>query len=229
MAKRSFRRISHARRRGLRRPRRSFRRRLPSLSRGPRMQVAFPPMLKVKLRYVETATTITSTTGTLSEHRLRANTTFDPDATDIGHQAKYRDQLFALYKKAVVLRSKVTAKLFNATSNSAAICGIHHDDNASSALSAISRAESRGAQWRVIPADTDSVVTLRANYNAAKHWGKNPLTNVNQVHTTSADPTDVHSFIVFYQTSDGASDTIHLAYQMDMEVVFFDLVELSTS
>lgn len=219
-----------ARRRGRARPRR-FRGRgkIATLSRGPRQSVGFPPMLRVKLRYVEPFTSITSTIGALAEHRLRANSIFDPDATDVGHQPKYRDQLYAIYKKAVVLRSKVVVKAVPEASNSPGVFGIAHDDNASSALTAISRCEHRGSQWKMLGANTDQVVRLKAYYNAAKHFGKNPLSNVNLIHETGADPTTIHSWIIFWQTLDGTSDLMRISIVMEFDVVFFDHVEISTS
>lgn len=55
-----------------------------------------------KLRYQQ-VNTLTSTAGNIASLVFRANDLYDPYQTGIGHQALYRDQLFAMYEHARVL------------------------------------------------------------------------------------------------------------------------------
>jgi len=66
----------------------------------------FPDSLVVRLKYNEVYT-LTSTAGSIAKQVFRANSLFDPDFTNVGHQPMYYDQLSALYANYTVLGSKI--------------------------------------------------------------------------------------------------------------------------
>jgi len=217
------------RRRPTRSKRYTRRRGIPRLSRGPRMQVGFPPMMMFKHRYVEPTTTLTSTTGALAEFRVAANAMYDSNLTDAGHQPMYHDQLMALYHYYHVIRSKVTFIINTPASNDAVNIGAHHDDTGSSAISATSRAETRGGKWRNVPANTDKTYRFTLYYNAAKQYGRNVLANNDLRCSNAANATELQAFVLWVQNLAGATTVFQVGYQMDYTVVYTELREISTS
>lgn len=66
----------------------------------------FPMEMRVKLRY-SSYTTMDPAGGAVENQLISGNSIFDPDATGVGEQPYYFDQLTAIYKNYYVVRSKI--------------------------------------------------------------------------------------------------------------------------
>lgn len=72
--------------------------------------LGFPDLLKVQLRYTQLETI----SGTINgSYGFRLNSIYDPDATGVGTQPLYHDQLAALYDKYRVVGAKVKVQVNN--------------------------------------------------------------------------------------------------------------------
>lgn len=67
----------------------------------------FPETLITRLRYCENYT-LTSASGAVAKQIMRMNSPYDPDQTNIGHQAMWVDTYSTVYNKYTVLGSKLT-------------------------------------------------------------------------------------------------------------------------
>ena len=71
------------------------------------LEYGFPNSIITQLRYCDYAQIQSSTGGTAS-WVFRANGIFDPDYTNVGHQALFRDAYAGIYDYYTVLGSKLT-------------------------------------------------------------------------------------------------------------------------
>lgn len=100
----------YARRNYRRRPRRPIRRR-PKFKRKYRKvnlkaSSGFPSQLYTKVVYAETFQ-MASTVGSIANQAISGNSPYDPDATGVGHQPYFYDQLTAIYNSYMCYGSKI--------------------------------------------------------------------------------------------------------------------------
>lgn len=90
------------------RPRRSGYRRRRYTRKRPRLRgrTGFPTQLYTKLKYTQTVT-LNGASGTISGNVFSGNSLFDPDASGIGHQPYFYDQLTGVYNSYIVYASKI--------------------------------------------------------------------------------------------------------------------------
>lgn len=118
----------------------------------PRGIFGLPEQLKTHLRYVDVYT-LTSTSNSVARQWMRLNSIFDPDYTGTGHQPLYLDQLSVIYKRYVVLGSKMKvtfSTLPNLTSTTQpsgpVVVGVVADDDAATQSAASTIMESNSCK-----------------------------------------------------------------------------------
>lgn len=70
----------------------------------------FPSRKRVKLRYTDATITIDPGAGLTASNVFRANSVYDPDFTNTGHQPMGFDQWAVIYSRYTVLGAKITVK-----------------------------------------------------------------------------------------------------------------------
>lgn len=87
----------------------------------------FPKKLRVRLKYGENFTYASLLAGTTAYNTFRANSIFDPDQTNVGHQPRYHDQLAALYGYYYVEKCTIKATFHNASDQAGLIAYVIPD------------------------------------------------------------------------------------------------------
>lgn len=67
----------------------------------------FPDTKLVRHKYADTISLPAAAAGVGSFYQFRANSTFDPDFTGVGHQPMFRDEMAAQYKYYTVMSAKI--------------------------------------------------------------------------------------------------------------------------
>lgn len=160
----------------------------------------------VKLRYADKCTLVTdSVTGT-NEYVFRANDLYDPDYTGTGHQPRGFDQYMLMYKKFVVLGSKITARFTNlgGATNGDAMVGISVATDAATVIDIIDEMEARKSKFKILTGNNDVATTI-TNFYSHKTWIKSkPLTD-DTVHGTASASCPNH---IYFKVFARAIDTI---------------------
>jgi len=164
-----------------------------TLSKG--IKWGFPLRLYVKHRYVENVA-VTSTTGSVSAYKWRANGMYDPNFTGTGHQPMYFDVCASVYNHFTVIKSyaKFSFVPLSLTTLPTAISSCLDDDTSSPATTAAMGESSKGTIKVAAPSPSDPIITY-CNFSARETFGGNPLSNDNLQGTVSTDPTEQMVFI----------------------------------
>lgn len=84
---------------------------------------AFPPRMDCNLVYYSGQVGTTTSTS-MGFYQFRANSLFDPDLTGGGHQARYRDQMAAIYLWYRVKAITIKVECYGLTNNACSVVGI---------------------------------------------------------------------------------------------------------
>lgn len=131
----SFRRSKRSRRRpSYRRKRKSLavrpvQSRVAQLTKG--VSFGFPPSMKNKLKYSQQINWGPMTAFTYGTNIFNANGLYDPDATGVGGQPRFYDQLTQLYSRWKVLATKVDMRIQQITTVEPCIAGVLFTTNTS--------------------------------------------------------------------------------------------------
>lgn len=170
----------------------------------------FPKKMRMKHKYVDTIA-LDATATSPAVHRFRCNSTFDPDYSGSGHQPLYRDLMVTVYNHYVVTGSKITCRFTNGATSanyqSASVCGVYLDDNATDHTSYIALMENGRGQSKMVAQSatrgSDSQI-CRQTFSAKKFFGvKDVDDNVNRIGASSgSSPSEDAYFVVFSQGVD---------------------------
>lgn len=230
MPRRTIRRKTRRRRR---RPNRAPRNRGSTML--PKSLVPFPKTRMVKLRYMRSIQ-LDAGLDAPTSWGFRSNSIYDPDyssGTTPPPQPYYTDQLFALYKKATVVGSKITITPFGATSTGHySIVGIYRDDDTTARTSDLQQIlEKPGTVWKGVGDANQNPKSMSLTYSAKKTHGGKPMSNVNLYCTAAADPVDEDFFRVFAGSPNPSTDpgSLTVLVKIEYTVVFHDRIEPATS
>lgn len=150
---------------------------------------------------------LTSTIGSATTHHWRANGMFDPDASFGGHQPMFYDQFTPIYGHYVIIGSKITARVMQATATGVPMTvGLFLNDDATLAFSTMSTfKEQNSTTYRQIAAADNNIHTLSCKYSAKKTYGGAVASNPNLWGIATADPAEDVYFTFLTQVTDGSS------------------------
>lgn len=186
----------------------------------------FPDKLRVRLKYA-TSGTITSTTGSVGKQVFRANSIFDPDLTNAGHQPLYHDTFSSIYNHYSVIGSKIIIKLVNTSTNTFQVVLIL-DDDATTSTTLDTLTEQGHSRVRLLTpiSGSRSSISLVGKWSARKVLGINPFNrDSQQAAAFGANPTEISTWTI--AASDLAGGTNSITYQV---VILYDVLlsELQT-
>lgn len=193
-----------------------------TLSRG--VKWGFPLRLYCKHRYVENVAA-TSTTGSVSAYRWRANGMFDPNHTGTGHQPMYYDVCATVYNHWTVIKSyaKFTFVPIQTYTTAPAALAVSLDDDTSSPATTAAMAESSKGQIKIAPPSVSEPTVLYCSFSAKDAFGGNPLSNDNLQGTLSADPTEQMLFITAIEALNASTQTWNIQAEITYYAVWDEL------
>lgn len=181
--------------------------------------LGFPPIMKFKHAYSETASFVVSNVG-LSHLQWRANGMYDPDITFTGHQPMFYDNMAAIYNHWVVIGSKIKVKIVPTTNinDPATFVLWNNDDGIVQQTNINAILESRPNDNILMPGDDASVGVLTTNFSAKKSYGASVIANANLRGTTSSDPSEQKVYTLT-GTSYSSSTAQEYKIQVDIEYI----------
>lgn len=193
--------------------------------------LGFPKKMVMTHRYGEIVATNTGASGLLGVYSFVANGLYDPNFSGTGHQPMYFDQMGALYDHYCVIGSKITVKVSktDSSSNIPTVVGIFVNDDSTVTPTIFGLLENSVGGHRIIQGGKPTT-TLTANWSAKKYFGKSALANNELQGTTSANPTELSYYTIYFDSSQSATQTsILLDVQIEYITVWKELKDIATS
>lgn len=150
--------------------------------RQPRLTGPVPNSKLVKLRYVQSVS-IDPTAGNSGTYTFSANSIYDPNKSNLGHQPYGHDTLETLYDRYTVVGSRITAEFTSTTpSNVQSVVGIELSDNGASTVFPLTWLEQPKSNWSTIGrADGDKArAKLSRNFSMKQFFGVKNTADVTQ-------------------------------------------------
>jgi len=189
----------------------------------------FPEMLEVKLRYNLFRSYNCGGTGR-DIYQFKINSVFDPDLTSTGHQPLYRDQLYTIYKYAVVTGCRWSVEC--ATQAGSGVIFIPHVSTYSTTDTDVSAAIERGGTKRSF-AQIGKPCTMTGYTSMASLFGlpdpRSLLTDDLYRHDDSADPSQLAYLTIYTQDTESTTARCHQSITLDMTVVFKEVLKIAQS
>ena len=188
----------------------------------------FPEMLKVRLRYSQFQEVTTGGGGQYIQ-QYKINSVFDPDLTSTGHQPMYRDQLYLIYKYAVVTECKWQADI-STTSTSGHLINVQATTFAttdSDTSANVERGQTHQAFLQLgAPARLTGTVAINQLFGLTP-----PQLLVDDLyrHDSGTDPNQLAYLSLYMQNSALAPSTCCFNVVLDMTVVFKEVVKIAQS
>lgn len=190
-----------------------------------------PQSMTVKLKYYE-AVAVNPISGAITSIGIRANSCFDPYVPVGGHQPKGLDQYFALYDTAVVIASRISAKLVSAVAGDMGIFGISLRSDSTPATTILEYVEDAKCSWAV--SGNVSTVNQEVVNDYRPNWFGPGIRGMNddELHfTAGADSSKQAYFHVFYGPVNSSLDAPAATLQIMTEytIKFFEPNTLPSS
>lgn len=189
----------------------------------------FPEMLETRVRYNLFRNYNCGGTGR-DIYQFKINSMFDPDLTSAGHQPMYRDQLYTIYKYAIVTGCRWTIEC--GTQAGSCVIFIPHVSTYSSTDSDVSAAIERGSTKRSW-AQIGKPCTMTGYVSMAKLFGlpdaKSLLTDDLFRHDDSADPSNLAYLSIYTQDTEQTTAHCHTSVTLDFTVVFKEVLRIAQS
>jgi len=192
----------------------------------------FPKKMTMTHKYCEQLLLATGAGGILNTYNWRANGMYDPNATGLGHQPMYFDQMSTLYDHYTVIGSKITIKVIKAdTITIPTTIGIFVNDDATVTPTTNGLLENSLATHKVLVGqNSGGACFLTRKWSAKKYFGGSVLANVNLSGTPSNDPAEQSIFTVFIDSTPVATaSSVLLDVTIEYIAVWTELKDIATS
>jgi len=190
----------------------------------------FPEMLQTRLRY-SFFRSYSTTSGTGQDvYQYKLNSMYDCDQTGTGHQPLYRDQLYAIYKYAVVLGCRWTIEVSTTTITGVIINAMATTYSAtdSDTSTAIERGQTARA-WTQLSAPKTMTGYVRMKTLFGLPTDDSVLTDDLFRHDTNADPSQLGYLSIYTQDTEQAQSRVSMNITMDFDVVFKEVLKIANS
>lgn len=186
----------------------------------------------VKLRYVDTNIVMNPTPTTNDIYIYRANDLFDPNYSATGHQPRGYDQWMNMYKKSVVLGSKIKCSFTSSdVTNSDVHCIVKVDTEPTSTSDILDDLELRSVKHKIRTGNA-TYPTVVTHYYSHKKWfpKAKPMTDINQHGTRTSSVTDPVFFIIAVGSQDGTdANALKLTVELEYTAMLFDPINPTIS
>jgi hypothetical protein len=183
-----------------------------------------------KVRYHEFSS-ISSTSGGLSNTGYRWNSTFDPDATYTGHQPLYRDTFAAIYDHYAVVSAQATVKFINTSTTAPFMVGVVTDDDTSMTTTIDTVCEQVSGQHALLPplAGSLSSHTFNISWDCMKVLGIDPFTSQAYKSAVGSNPPEDSLLFAWVASADSSTATCYYDITIDYLVLWSELTTPSQS
>jgi len=146
---------------------------------------------------------------------MLVNSTYDPDATGVGHQPLYRDTYAAIYDQYAVISADVKVTFVSNALTSAMLVGYLIDDDVSNSTSINTLCEQNNGESFLIPNSTGSMNTRSFMYHwdAEKILKIDPFASETYKTPVGSNPTEQSTLLLWAAPADSQSTTtttVHL-------------------
>lgn len=189
----------------------------------------FPEMLQVRLRYNMFTSLSCGGAGQLV-YQFKINSIYDPDSTSTGHQPLYRDQLYTIYKYAVVTGCRYDIQVSTTSTTGVVVFPqattyITTDSDSSTAIE-------RGSTKRTFiqvghPGRLTGYVDMKSMFGLPRT--EDLLTDDLYRHDQSADPSQLCYLTMYANDTEGSTARVNFVVTLDYTVVFKEVVKIATS
>lgn len=182
---------------------------------GDGAQYGFPNEIITKLRYCDLLT-LHSVNGAMSVNYFSANSIYDPDITNAGHQPMYRDNFASIYDLYVVLGCKITVHFtpFNIVQNW--VCGITVDDNASISTVLPTKMEASNSKWGLLSMGGSGPMTVVETF-APQQFGIEVKDDGYSMTPVGSGPVTAMSFGVWAHAVDATITDQYVNFTVELE------------
>jgi hypothetical protein len=182
----------------------------------------FPNTIITKLRYC-TNMILSATAGGSAITVFSANSIFDPDVTNTGHQPMYHDQYAAIYKNYAVLGSRIQVEFINNNSSTGVIGSITGDSNSTIPTSVDNRSEQSNSVS--VACEPASRHVLFMNYSPEKNMGIVSSTDGYSQTPFGSSPVDQYYYgIGLCNIDPGASANAYIRVEVEYTVKCSELI-----
>lgn len=191
-----------------------------------------PIQRRAKLRYASSHQ-LTSTAGSMANHKFRANSIYDPDFTSTGHQPMGFDQWATLFNHYVVLGAKITCTFTNNSSaTNPCVVGVYlSDDTVIPYSTTDGLIEAKKGQMKPFTADPSTSLSVVGKYSAKKFFNlvdvKDNLSRIGA--PINNNPSDGTFWNVVMQARNAGTESINLQVLIEYIVEFSEPVDLTQS
>lgn len=159
---------------------------------GP-LEYGFPNSVITTLRYCKYKQ-LNSSTGASVANVFRANGIFDPDYTDTGHQAMYRDTYANIYSYYAVLGSKITVTFLSRADDLGFIVGIQGSETPTPSTSVTTWMEQNNGVHSLIGPRNSGPVTLFMTYSPVENLGSDIKDDNSSLTAVGSDPGSAQAY-----------------------------------
>jgi hypothetical protein len=191
--------------------------------------LGFPQSMLANLRYCDDYA-ISISSGTTNLQLMRWNSTFDPDATGIGHQPMYRDTFANIYNFYAVVSAYAEVTFVN-TSTVPLLVGVTTDDDLTAPTDARQLMESARGQHKLLPPQSGSLssVTMNTDWDCKKILHVDPFTSDAYKTATGSNPSKESSLVMWATTVDGSSATGYINLTLVQHTHWTELTNMGIS
>lgn len=182
-----------------------------------------PQRLPSRMRYSTNLQLNPGIGGTVASNVFSANSLFDPDRTNVGHQPRGFDEIISLYNQATVVGSKITVRFVNTDNSYAQNCGIILSDSTTGSADQNFYMEQKYVKSNMLSdADGMNKAAMSMNFSARKFFGvTNVLDNDHLLCTASGNPLDEAYFHVWVAPNSAVdSSTVEVQVTIDYLAIF---------
>lgn len=189
---------------------------IPRLAYSTNLVYGFPPQMMTRLRYVDTYA-LQSTSGSIGKQLMNLNSTFDPDATGVGHQPLYRDTYAAIYDQYAVIACRARVKFTNTNTADNVGIGIVVDDDSTTSTTITTLCEQNYGQHTILPplAGSLSTHTFTHHWDCKRDLGIDPFTSQTYKTAVGSNPSELATLLIW--AANLAGNTASYACQVELE------------
>lgn len=151
------------------------------------LEYGFPNSIITQLRYCDYMQ-LNSTSGASTSQLYRANGIFDPDYTNVGHQALYRDAYAAIYDYYTVLGSKMTVTFQSRSATLGFIVGLQGSDTPTLTSTVSTWMEQNNGVHTIIGPQNSGSKTLFITYSPTENLGSDVKDDNSSLTAVGSDP-----------------------------------------
>jgi hypothetical protein len=189
----------------------------------------FPDRLMTKLRYHQLGN-LTSTLGAVGTQVFRWNSIYDPDATGVGHQPLYRDQLAGIYDHYSVVRARAQLRFTNDSADPFAVGALTDDDTTGPTSIDTLCEQSHGLHAILSPlTGSRSSVRFQLAWDCQKILGIDPFNTQGYKTTVANNPTEESDLICWAADLAGSTAGVLYDIEIEYEVLWTELADPGAS